>query len=214
MNPPSVVCGIVDELVVGLLNSQLYGAQHPRVATSASEAARRAATYCLERRQESLLVGVVGDHVVFEGRPVLGASLAARRLIRKIRDRGAGGIEFDANVKSEDVACVLGLLARRVDTGADLAAANAELGAAHATTLRLVPPYAASGGQAAQEGVTLSAAPTAFVALHQGTVDLLQGLTLSVCQGKDMHLESVRPDRKSTRLNSSHSDRSRMPSSA
>ena len=43
---------------------------------------------------------------------------------------------------------------------------------------------------------------------------LKEGLFEQICQNKDFSASVALLDRKSTRLNSSHSDRSRMPSSA
>jgi HD-GYP domain-containing protein (c-di-GMP phosphodiesterase class II) len=189
MSRVAAVCSLVDELVVGLLNAQLYGVGHARVVASAREAAARVAGHCEDHRVGSMLVGVVGDQVVFEGRPLLGASLAARRLLQRIRAHGAGGVEFDAHATATDVAAVLALLAKRDETVADVAAANAELEREGVQAVRLVPPYAGGGGGG---GTLLVPTATALVSLHQGTVDLLQGLTLSVCQGKDLHLGDVR----------------------
>ena len=63
-------------------------------------------------------------------------------------------------------------------------------------------------------GMTLLAATSIWLRVH-GLVDRVLGGPVTALSQPDgyYHLRLVR-DRKSTRLNSSHSDRSRMPSSA
>ena len=82
-------------------------------------------------------------------------------------------------------------------------------GAAQAKTIAVAP------GPDAQERIQtalLDAKPGDVVALAAGRYELSDGLSLDV---DDVTVKGAGPeDRKSTRLNSSHTDISRMPSSA
>ena len=56
MKTAGFVTRLVDELVVGLLNAQLYGGAHPRVVASAEEASKHVGDYCLDRKTGALLL--------------------------------------------------------------------------------------------------------------------------------------------------------------
>jgi HD-GYP domain-containing protein (c-di-GMP phosphodiesterase class II) len=197
VNAAAFVTSLVDELVVALVNAQLYGAANARVHDSALATANRIGEFCRDRAMECVLIGIVGDQVIFEGRPVLGASLSAKRLIKRIRDRGSGGLQLLAQASFSDVIALMDALTRRLDrtVGASGRAghveANAELEKRGVTAVRFLPPYS---GQGAEESPVANpnGELAQIVALHQGTVDLLQGTTIAVCQGKDIEFGDVR----------------------
>jgi HD-GYP domain-containing protein (c-di-GMP phosphodiesterase class II) len=190
VNDTVFVTGLVDRLLFGLVNVQVYGATNVRVKKAAAEAAERVRARAEEGTSTSALIGAVGDRIVFEGKPVLGASLVAKRLLDRIKDRGAGGVEIDSGATSADVLALLEVLARRGTM--DLETANRELQARGARGARFVPTYGVPHGGEEEDGAgTGSGDAGVVISLHQRTVDLLQGLTISVCQGKDIDLGEV-----------------------
>ncbi len=144
MSDPSVLTAIVERLLFGLVNAQLYGPGSARVVAATDDAAARVSAWCAERGTSSVLVGAVDDQVVVEGRPLLGASLFAKRLVQRIRERGAGGVEIQADAPAASLRALLEVLARR-GGAADHVAANEELHAKGAAGVRFVPPFTAAG---------------------------------------------------------------------
>jgi putative nucleotidyltransferase with HDIG domain len=189
VNGPAFVARLVDRLVFGLVHAQLYGPEHARVREAAADAARALGEYATEAGTSSVVLGAVGDRVVFEGRPVLGATLFAKRLLVRLRERGAGGLEFLPCAAPSDLAGLLGALARRGDVPGDVTDANRDLHARAVVGVRFLPPYAGEAGAAAGEDGP--PADTRVVAIHQATVDLLQEVTIGVCQGRDLDLAHV-----------------------
>ena len=187
MSDPAFVTALVDRLLFGLVNAQVYGPTHARVHQAAELAAERVASHCRNADAPRVLVGAVGDRIVHEGRPILGASLFAKRLIQRIQERGSGGVEFEATASSDDIAAFFEVLGRR-GGAADHESANRELQAKGVLRVRFVPTYGVAAGGASQGGI---AEAGALVTLHQDMVDLLQGLTVSVCQGREMDMGRV-----------------------
>ncbi len=137
----SILTVIVERLLFGLVNAQLYGPGSARVVAATEDAATRVSSWCTERGASSVLVGAVDDQVVVEGRPLLGASLFAKRLVQRIRERGAGGVEIQADAPAASLRALLEVLARR-GGATDHVLANEELHAKGAIGVRLVPPFA------------------------------------------------------------------------
>jgi putative nucleotidyltransferase with HDIG domain len=189
VNGPAFVARLVDRLVFGLVHAQLYGPEHARVREAAADASKALADYGMETGTTSVVLGAVGDRVVFEGRPVLGATLFAKRLLERVRARGAGGLEFLPSAGPKDLAGLLASLARRGDAVSNLVDANRDLHARGVVGARLLPPYAADGGGSG--GADGPIEETSAVAIHQSTVDLLQEVTIGVCQGRDLDLAHV-----------------------
>lgn len=201
---PTGVTAIVERLLFALVNAQLYGPVHPRVREACTDVATNVGSHCARHGTGTVLLGVAGDQVVVDGRPVLGASLFAKRLLQRIEARGAGGVELDAEITADDVVGLVDVLARRT-ASPDLVAAAHELAQRGVAGLRLVPPYggAAPGGGASadadapkdahDDGLTHpgTEGERAVLALHQSTVDLLQGLTIAACQGRELDVAPV-----------------------
>ncbi len=144
MGDPSLLTALVERLLFGLVNAQLYGPASARVVAATDDAAARVSAWCTERGTSSVLVGAVDDQVVVEGRPLLGASLFAKRLLQRIRERGAGGVEIQADAPPAALRALLDVLSRR-GGAADHVTANEELQAKGAVGVRLVPPFAVGG---------------------------------------------------------------------
>ena len=186
------VSEFVERLLFSLVNSQLYGTDNARVREGVDQAARRLSEHCVAKSVPSVLLGAVAGLVILEGRPVLGASLSARRLLSRIQDRGAGGVEFLSTTTGADILSMLEVLSHRVP-GGDYEVANSELAALGVSSLRFVAPYAGGAGGGLGEGIDVSHADVdlPIFALHQQTVDLLQSHALAVCQGRELDLGEV-----------------------
>ena len=187
---------LVERLLFGLVSSQIYGPGNSRVLEASTEAARHVAALCRESGARTVVVGAVGNQIVVDARPLLGASLFARRLVARVHEREAGGMEFASDVSGADVGLLLDLLAKRGGPVTH-AAVNDELAAHHVAAVRLLPPYENGRGDepgALGDGAGESTETEQFgdlLSLHQGVVDLLQGATICVCQGKDLDLRQV-----------------------
>ncbi len=196
MNESTPALALVERLLFGLVSSQIYGPGNPRVLEAATEAAQKVAVLCRERGARTVVVGAVGNQIVVDARPLLGASLFAKRLVARVHDRHAGGMEFSDTVSGADVSALLDLLAKRGGP-ATHAAVNEDLAAQHVTTIRLLPPYEngrgdGSGGLGDGAGESTETERSGdLLSLHQGVVDLLQGATICVCQGRDLDLHQV-----------------------
>ncbi len=196
MNDRTTALILVERLLFGLVNAQIYGTANARVVGAAGEAAAKAVLLCREQGVRSVVIGAVENQIVVDGRPLLGASLFARRLVTRIQERGAGGLEFWADVSGGDVAVLLELLTSRSNASSE-SEVNDELVARRVSTIRLLPPYANDHGDgrssgSAGDGDAAEAEHSGdLVRVHQNVVDLLQGATICACQGRDIDLNHV-----------------------
>lgn len=170
----------VDELVITLVNTRIYWSEHPRVNESIAELRRLLPELCSQFARDTIELFVTDNQLVFDERPLLGASLSAPPLIHAIVDRGAGGIAFDAGATDAEFAALVDLLTSRKDSvppGYDGAVQHlARAGCRH---LRLLPEFEAV--EVNDDGLALrSDLP---VALYQGIVEILQDTTISLCHG-------------------------------
>ena len=85
---------LVNLLTVGLHHAAVYFREHPRVAESAAEFARRLEEGLVGTGRDAMFLGVVRGRLVFEGRPLLGPTLIAKRLIESARRFHCGGFLF------------------------------------------------------------------------------------------------------------------------
>jgi HD-GYP domain-containing protein (c-di-GMP phosphodiesterase class II) len=180
---------LIHDLVLAHMNAQLYGASHARTRASADAVASRVSLLCDEAGTDTVTLGVVGSHLAFGKEPVLGASMFSKRLISALRRRGTGGVEVRRGVSVADVTAVLDALLRR-NAEPSVADANADLDAKGAHAVRFLPPYTGTSGA---PGAPEPEEPEEDepIELHQDAVELLQGITISVCLGKDIDLGDV-----------------------
>ncbi len=186
------ITDFVDELVVGLLNSRIYWSEHPRVQVSIRDLRALIPTLLARSTEKSLALAIVGEHFVYQQRPLLGASLAAPRLIRAIRERGAGGMEFDAEAPESDFVRFFEILTLTAPEHEDFDRINHRLQERGCSRIRLLPPYRAEAGRVglrslgvAQYDASARKPANALVPveLYQGVVDLLQETTIAICHG-------------------------------
>ena len=178
----------VERLLFALVHAQLYGPGHARVREAAADVSKAVRERCEREHTSATLLGVVAGQVVVDGKPLLGASLSARRLLQRIEAVGAGGVELGATTSADDVTTLVEVLARRAPV-ADLRAANADLLQRRVRAVRFVAPW--DGGDAAPAAAVASGDERTAVLLHQDTVDLLQGLTIAACHGRELDVSQV-----------------------
>lgn len=191
---------LVDALVVCLMNRRVYPPVHPRVRSSQSEILSALGALAGGDASAIVTLGVVDGFLVHEGRPLIGASLSAKRLIDAITERGSGAIQIDAATTEQDLVGLMTVLCGRASecTGAD--SANQRLQAEGCTRIRMLPPFqhGAAGGQdpraaGSESGGTGSSLSSVQlpIGLYQSSVQLLQGLTIAVTQGEKLGFEGA-----------------------
>ncbi len=170
---------LVDELVAALVNTRIYLANHPRVETSLTAALRRLGEL-VDLTQDPVCIAGIDGLVVFQQRPLLGASMSAARLLGALQLWGAGGLELRRATTLSELGELLAGLATRPRPGQDLAALNAQLVERQCRNVRLLPPYVDALGLLQK---TTSTNIRVGVHFYQSIVDLLQTVTVSVCRG-------------------------------
>jgi HD-GYP domain-containing protein (c-di-GMP phosphodiesterase class II) len=209
-DPQLAVQELIDELVSALMNARVYFAAHPRVQLSIEQLTRAVQALCQATRQRTLRLATAGGYVLFDNRPIVGASLAAGRLIEILGRLGSGGLEITAQCTADDIrALVEALSARNLEADA-YAKTNAWLKPRVADRVRLLPPFRAdsTGGHGGGTGDDLLATGEGSLGvdekrdsavelptrLYQGVLGLLQDVTVSVCQGGTIELGAVQTE--------------------
>ena len=193
--------GFVDELVVALVNTGIYWPEHPRVEAAIQELQRLHGEVLAQTEDRTLVLGVVDEYLVYEKRPLVGASLAAARILKPLSARKSGGIEFKANVSDRDFKALVDLLSKKAGADEDYNTTNRKLASMGCDRITLLPGFQAARGEDGQvevsEAAEESASPSSdsrvklSVRLYQGVVDCLQSATISVCQGGRIDFQEV-----------------------
>lgn len=185
---------LVDRLAACLVNCRIYELSHSRVQNSLQELRQRLQDFTANTGGGKVLIGTAERIVFCQGKPLLGASIGAPRLIDLLTAWKAGGIELEPPVELADLEQLLVTLNTRPEPGATAASFNATLQSHRVTRIRLLPPYvdrqAAGGGSAgggdgaaAAEVPEIDTAVQVGLRFYQTVVDLLQTVTVSVCRG-------------------------------
>jgi len=211
-DPQRAVEELIDELVSAMMNARVYFAAHPRVQLSIEQLASAVRNLTAVTREPTLRLAVAGGYVLFANRPVVGASLAAGRLIETMQRLGSGGLELSAQCGVEDIKALVEVLSARTSDPGGYAGSNSLLQARVGDRVRFLPPFRAGqggdaaaaeagGGSATPEPVSTSEQlgfdsasqrtlelPTR---LYQGVLGLLQDITVTACQGGTIPIGSV-----------------------
>lgn len=179
--PPTPIRGatvhdIVDELIVALVNARIYWNSHPRVSASIERLREQVRSLCVELDRDAIELLTSEDQIVFDQRPMIGASLSAPRLIRALAGRGAGGIALFRHLTTEDVGGLLQTLQDKPVAGESVEHINADLTAKGFTGVQLLAVQSRLDSEAL-------AAARLPVRLYQGLVETLQETAISVCHG-------------------------------
>jgi putative nucleotidyltransferase with HDIG domain len=205
IDPQRAVQELIDELVSALMNARVYFAAHPRVHLSIEQLARSVAALAKSGREQSLRFAVAGGYVLFENRPVIGASLAAGRLIEILARVGAGGIELAAGSGVEEIKALVETLSARVLEAGSYKKLNAQLSERVHDRVRLLPPFRANdegaSGAGSCDGLEFDGDQLGVDAndrvvqmptrLYQGVLGMLQDVTVTACQGGTIPMGTV-----------------------
>jgi len=169
---------LAEHLVAALVNSRIYAVTHPRVAASIESVRDQVHLMAVATGEQSLRIGSYDGMIVYQGKPLLGASLGVARLNERLQLFGAGGIEFDADVGTADLGVFFAqLIARNVREGT-IAEHNERLAQCQCLHVRLLAPYASPA-----DGTSFGDPVRLGLAFHQNVMDVLQTITVQVCRG-------------------------------
>jgi len=181
---------LVDEIVAALVNARIYATSHPRVQDSIATVRKSVAELARESGENPVRIACADGLVVFQQKPLLGASIGASRLLELLRQWGSGGLEFAADVAPGELEDLFVSIAARPQPGHDYKHLNEQLATRKCNRVRLLPPYVETkGGAGNDKDVVLDpAAPAATkinvgLRFYQTVIDLLQNVTVSVCRG-------------------------------
>ena len=188
-DPPAGIGDLVDELLVAVMNARIYWAEHPRVATSVVALKDMLGALLGGDPNAELVLGATDGYLFHEGRPLLGPSLSALRLIATLGTARAGGVAFTPGVSNADLLALIALLGERKPPE-DHESANRFLAGRGATRIRVLPPYHAGSPHAA--GALVSpGAPRLPLTLYQQVADHLQDSIVRVCHGDLIRLDDT-----------------------
>ncbi len=172
---------LVDELVVCLVNAKIYASSHPRVRNAVEATLQRLHDLVADSRHNPVCLGVADGLVVFDQRPLMGASIGAARLVQCLQQWGSGGLELWDSASATELEELLVGIGGRPQPGKDYTWLNTQLVAKQCRNLRLLPPY--DDGLAGAERNAKVGRMRVGVQFYQTVVDLLQSVTVSVCRG-------------------------------
>jgi HD-GYP domain-containing protein (c-di-GMP phosphodiesterase class II) len=100
-------------LSAGLNYAALYDGEHVRVLDASRQFHRTFGDRLQQIREDGIFLGVVNHRLVWDGHPVLGATVVARRLIQTVDRLGIGGFLFHRGLEEEEVVRFLRLCNER-----------------------------------------------------------------------------------------------------
>ena len=146
---------VVDELLVLLTNARMYASDHPRVTAAVEQLGRDLDAWCAATGRQELVLGAVDGYLIHDKRPLLGASMAARRLIEPLERMSAGGVAVARGARREDLMSLARALGRGPRGPQDAEAAAHELREAGAHAVRILPPFRLAGpGRLGEDGLS------------------------------------------------------------
>ncbi len=187
-SPESMITSFVDDFVAALINSRIYWTAHPCVLASISDVVRQVQEICAAESADSITIGVTRDFLVFEDRPLLGASLGAKRLIKALQDWQSGGVRIMVDVAAEDFEVFLDSVHDNRDPDDDFRLINEKLKARGTPQqIELLPKYKDLGSGASSESTERDQAEARRLSvpmhLYQSVMGLLEGITVNVSTG-------------------------------
>ncbi|MEZ5967212.1 MAG: HD domain-containing protein [Planctomycetota bacterium] len=208
-DPQKAVQELIDELVSAMMNARVYFAAHPRVQLSIEQLASAITNLTAATREPTLRLAVAGGYILFDNRPVVGASLAAGRLIETLQHLGSGGLELSAQCGVDEIRTLVEALSARHQERGSYARLNTALAAQIGDRVRFLPPFRAGEGGAGAGGSAESSTLTFEdrdqlgvdslsqraielpTRLYQNVLGLLQDITVTACQGGSIPIGSV-----------------------
>ena len=188
MSPDKSDGGSLAPLLVGLATAihtrALYPRAHPMVAATASETLRALAAALRERGAGEITLLVVDEDLVIDERPLRGAALYPRTVVRALTRRGVQRLTLAAGVDAEELVKLLDGLA---GTGPLAGSAHVVLGRLELADESGSRPEAGSAAGGAELGEhNLDLGEEAFLrfgADPRGSVELLDRLVWELMEG-------------------------------
>jgi putative nucleotidyltransferase with HDIG domain len=175
---------LVDEITAALVNARIYEPTHPRVQNSLAAVRATVRGIARETGADPVCIATADGMVVFQQRPLLGASIGAARLIAQLQQWGAGGIAFAAPFETSELAEFLAAMAVRPQPGKDFSHLNETLLTRNCRHVSLLAPFVQGGGGSSSDArLPAPGKVKVGVRFYQAVIDLLQNVTVSVCRG-------------------------------
>lgn len=179
---------LVDEIVAALVNARIYATTHPRVQDSIGAVQATVGELAKASGQDPVRIACADGLVVFQQKPLLGASIGASRLLTLLSQWSAGGLELGSDVTRGALEELFVAIVARPQPGQDYSHLNAQLETRQCRSVRLLPPYVESGsggGEDLAPPVRVGRPQKIDVGLrfYQTVIDLLQNVTVAVCRG-------------------------------
>ena len=107
------VSDFVEELVVAITSVRVYYEKHPRVLSSLQLLVKGLDELLDRLELEELELGISDGYLFIDHSPLLGATLAAGRIIQPLTELDAGGISPNSAINSTSVSSAILLAPRR-----------------------------------------------------------------------------------------------------
>ena len=179
LQPADIATMLIDELVAALINVRIYSPTHPRVQGSITGVQQHLRELGEATGDDTVCIGCAEDLLIYQHRRLLGASLAASRLVQLFGQWLAGGIELAVVSSHDDLMAFFAAVVARPRDGETYVGLNARLVQAQIRHLRLLPQYVAPDA-GPKEGETNLRVAAGF---YQRALDVLQDTTVEVCRG-------------------------------
>jgi putative nucleotidyltransferase with HDIG domain len=147
----------LDRLVIllssGIAQRKLYFAEHPKVRAIGQEFASKLRRFLREgeEEQEALFIGIVDSKLVYNGRYLVGPSIAGGQLVEFARILNCGGFSFGKRTTGEEVQELLGLASELRDPTSSLAEARMLLASRGIVNIDIASHYCSPSSLAADE---------------------------------------------------------------
>lgn len=124
----------LDKVVIllssGIAQRKLYFADHPKVRGLGRDFVHLLQGYLDEHKLDQFFIGVVDSKLVYDGKYLVGPSIAGGALVKLAAQLNCGGFSFSRRVTPEEVSAFFGVAANLRDPLGGLAEARAVLAAA------------------------------------------------------------------------------------
>lgn len=194
---------LVDEFVTALVNSRIYQLDHPRLQDSLTRVLDHVRELGNFAGIDRIRIACTEGMVFFSGKPLVGASISAARLIALLDNWKAGGIELARHATREELAVFFAcILESKRHPSENYTAVNSRATERQCIHVQLLPAVGSGAPEenAAPEEAKKPAAADGFKSLpgtsaaeqeqlragvqsYQNMMDMLQGVTVSVCRG-------------------------------
>jgi len=216
----------VDELVVAMTNARIYARQHPRVESSVQTLYDGLQELLREGGQSKVMLGTADGCIFFQSRPLLGASLAARRLVEQLSALDCGGLAFEDKTTLEHLHTFIQFSSRGYKGADRFDEANRKLTQDGCENIYLLPPYHEASGSwtdAVEEGWSADGSLDQSGSILQGegfelnldldipsriysdAVTVMQDAMMTACKGEHLDTSAARGQVESI-LTQLHSD--------